>query len=183
MPDRWFFALWPDAAARAALATGAAGLIPPGGRAVHPQDLHLTLVFLGPLRPEGLAAALRAAESVRAEPMSLCIDRSGHFPRSHVLWCGPADPASGLLDLYRQLCGALSDRGLATESRPYRPHITLARKVWRDPRQDWGRPVEWTPRELVLARGLEGRVPKYEQRRRWPLVADAASDIDAACPL
>ena len=177
MSDRWFFALWPDASARAALAAGAAGLIPPGARAADPRDLHLTLVFLGQLSPESLDTAVQAAGSVRAEPLALRIDRAGYFPRARVLWCGPADPSFGLLGLYGQLCRTLTDRGVAIESRPYRPHITLARKVGRGSRQAWGPPVEWTSRELVLARGLEGRIPRYEQWRRWPLAADPACGL------
>jgi 2'-5' RNA ligase len=173
MSDRWFLALWPDAPARAALAAGAAGLIPPGARAADPRDLHLTLVFLGQLSTEALGAAVQAAGSVRAGPLVLRIDRAGYFPRARVLWCGPAEPRSELLGLHGQLSRALADRGIAIESRPYRPHITLARKVGRAPRQDWYPPVEWISGELVLARGLEGRVPRYEQWRRWPLVADA----------
>ena len=176
MPERWFFALWPDAAARAALAAGAGKLIPPGARAAHPQDLHLTLVFLGVLSPEALDAAVQAAESLRAGPLDLRIDQAGYFPRARILWCGSADPSSELLGLHGQLCRALADRGVFIESRPYRPHITLARKVGRGPRQAWGPPVEWTSKELVLARGLDGHVPRYEQWRRWPLVADATDD-------
>lgn len=180
MPDRWFFALWPEAAARAALAAGAAKLIPPGARALHPRDLHLTLVFLGQLGPEGLDAAVRAAETVRAGPIKLRIDQAGHFPRSRVLWCGPAESSPDLLGLHRQLCLALMGRGLAIESRPYRPHITLARKASGCPRQDWGPPVEWTSRYLVLARGLECPAPRYAQWRCWPLDADVPSVADTA---
>jgi 2'-5' RNA ligase len=180
MLDRWFFALWPDAAARAALAAGAAGLIAPGARATHPRDLHLTLVFLGQLIPEALEAAVQAADSLRAAPVALRIDQAGRFPHARVFWCGPADPSSGLLGLYRQLCQALADRGVPIESRPYRPHITLARKASRGPRQDWNAPVEWIAHELILARGLEGRVPRYEQWRRWPLVAEVPAEARPA---
>ena len=41
---RLFYALWPDAAARAALAAWQASL---GGAPTRPDKLHLTLAFLG----------------------------------------------------------------------------------------------------------------------------------------
>jgi 2'-5' RNA ligase len=49
--ERWFFGLWPDPATAQTLAAQARSLIPPGARAAHPLDLHLTLRFLGELSP------------------------------------------------------------------------------------------------------------------------------------
>jgi RNA 2',3'-cyclic 3'-phosphodiesterase len=99
----------------------------------------------------------------------LCIDRVGHFARASVLWAGPSTPGEGLLGLVAPLEEALVAQGFAPEARPFRAHITLARKVWRPPRMAWGAPVPWLAGELVLAAGHEGQVPRYRVRRSWSL--------------
>ncbi len=144
--------------------------MPKGARGTHAHDLHLTLRFLGPLDPEALARVEGAAESVTGvSPVPLCIDRLGHFPRSTILWAGPSVPGAGLLGLVAGLEEALNARGFVPEARPFRAHITLARKVRRPPPGTWGHPVSWIARELVLAAGQEGQVPRYRLRRSWAL--------------
>ncbi|MDH5265059.1 MAG: RNA 2',3'-cyclic phosphodiesterase, partial [Betaproteobacteria bacterium] len=62
---RLFFALWPDAAARAALADLARATANRyGGRAVPAANLHLTLVFLGEVDPARIAALRRAVDGL-----------------------------------------------------------------------------------------------------------------------
>ncbi len=180
---RWFFALWPDAAARDSIVRSAAPLIPNGARATHPLDVHLTLRFLGPLTDDDLAAAERAADTLNAEPVTVRIDRIGHFARARVLWCGPAAPGPGLIELAGRLEKALGHQGFAPDTRPFRPHITLARKVPPGPHLAgirWGEPIDWTAGELVLAAGLEREPPRYGARRRWPLQRLGRRPGDAA---
>ncbi|MFZ0789928.1 MAG: 2'-5' RNA ligase family protein, partial [Chromatiaceae bacterium] len=97
---------------------------------------------------------------------------------SRVLWCGPTRPGPELLDLADRLEQALRRQGLAPETRPFRPHLTLARKVRRPTARaaaSWGDPVEWTAPELILAAGRQEQVPRYLARRRWPL-ADSVEE-------
>ena len=168
MAERWFFALWPDPATAEALAARAAPLIPPGARPPHALDLHLTLRFLGALTPTQLRAAERVGDLVRAAPFSLRIDQAGCFPRAAVLWCGPTEVPSALLDLVSALEQGLIAQGFVPEPRPYRSHLTLARRFRGTP-GDWGPAVAWEARELVLARGRAGQVPRYAAARRWVL--------------
>lgn len=144
--------------------------MPEGARPTHPQDLHLTLRFLGPLSPEELARVEGAVDTLAGSPaVTLTVDRVGCFTRSGVLWGGPsvADPA--LLDLVGRLEAALALQGFVPESRPFRAHITLVRRVRRPPPVAWGVPVSWQARELVLAAGQEGQRPRYRVRRSWSL--------------
>ena len=171
--ERWFFALWPNPAAAKVLAAQARPLIPPGARAAHPLDLHLTLRFLGELSPDALGAAQWVGEGVKAAPLRLSVDRTGCFPRAAVLWCGPTQAPLALLELVTQLEQGLAAQGFVPEARPYRPHLTLARQFHGRAPLDWGPAVTWEARELVLAHGCPGQVPRYVAARRWPLAVDA----------
>ncbi|WP_372661406.1 RNA 2',3'-cyclic phosphodiesterase [Cohnella sp.] len=101
----------------------------------HPSDLHVTLHFLGEtpasrVRDIGDAAAGAAAETSR---FVLTLTEPGTFgPPSApcVLWCGlaePAAPGGALAALHAALGARLCASGFATEARPFRAHVTLAR--------------------------------------------------------
>ena len=79
------------------------------------ENLHLTLEFLGELdSPKPVIAAM---EQVQAAPFSLEFAPSGRFRRREgdIFWLG--------------IHSALKAQGLELESRPYRPHLTLARRL------------------------------------------------------
>jgi RNA 2',3'-cyclic 3'-phosphodiesterase len=185
--EHWFFALWPDEATAAALAARAAPLIPvaaPAGdppvvpvdvragartRTTHPLDLHLTLYFLGELNAPRLQSARQAADAVRGRALRLAIDQAGVFRHSRILWCGPSQTPAALSQLVGALTQALVSQGFTPESRPFRPHITLARRYPGTAVPDWGPSIQWQPAHLCLAHGREAQVPRYVVRRRWPL--------------
>lgn len=173
---RWFLALWPDAGTREALIGRSRHLLPNGARGTNPLDLHLTLRFLGPLESGALGRAEVAAASIAGlAPISIRIDQAGCFPRSGVLWAGPSAPGPELLGLVRRLGQALQAQGFAPEPRPFRAHVTLARRVRRPPPTAWGAPILWVARELVLAAGWGGQVPRYRVHRSWTLTGDLGS--------
>ncbi|RNE91563.1 RNA 2',3'-cyclic phosphodiesterase [Marichromatium sp. AB31] len=168
MAERWFFALWPEPALRRALLGRMPCWLPPGGRATHGEDLHLTLVFLGALTPPQLDAVNAAAQQVAAAPFELVLDRLGHFARAGAAWCAPQRVPESLLALQLALVEAQCACGLTPEPRSYRPHLTLARRSTA-PRAAFGAPLRWPVREFVLARSVPGCVPRYRVERRWSL--------------
>jgi 2'-5' RNA ligase len=119
----------------AEVAARAAAILPtalPGLRRVSPENLHVTLAFLGWTPDEQLAsvteAAGEAAASVR--PFRLAFDRAGRFPergRPRVAWLGIADGASSVLELGAGVSASLRKRALRFDDRPLAPHLTLAR--------------------------------------------------------
>ncbi|WP_052314947.1 RNA 2',3'-cyclic phosphodiesterase [Thiocystis violascens] len=171
MSERWFFALWPDPAVRAALAEPLPDLVPEQARATHPLDLHLTLVFLGELAPDRLRCVESAATDIGVPAFALSLDRLGYFARSQILWRGPTSIPAPLRMLVLTLQTRLQACGIAPEQRAYRPHMTLARKVRAPPPAVSSAPVEWTVSDVVLAAGRGGTVPRYEIRQRWMLDA------------
>lgn len=176
MSERWFFALWPDLAVSRSLAELRPVLHYPKARWSHPLDLHLTLAFLGELTPAELACAEAAAGRVSASAFPVSVDTLGVFRRSRVLWCGPSQASTGLLDLVERLQSQLTLCGFEPEGRPYRAHLTLARGVSQPPPPVPFFGATWVARDFALACGRPRQSPRYEIRRRWGLAESDWAD-------
>lgn len=104
----------------------------PDLRWVDPTGIHLTLAFLGELDDEKLKKAVAAATYAAAQsrPFSYRLSGLGTFGPAHdprVLWMGISE-LSGLLDMAQHtLTLALEQQGFAPDTRPFSPHLTLAR--------------------------------------------------------
>jgi len=100
------------------------------GRFSAPENLHLTLAFLGECDPAQTAAAKAAIDAVGVSPFPLVVDRVGRFKRDggNIVWAGVAR-SEPLLALQRGLTERLQAVGFELETRKYSPHITLAREV------------------------------------------------------
>jgi 2'-5' RNA ligase len=94
-----------------------------------PENLHITTKFIGEWPEERfgeLQTALSQLES-RAE-IRVHIRKVGFFPNPHsprVFWCGIEAP--GLEQLAAATDQATAALGIASETRPFSPHLTLAR--------------------------------------------------------
>jgi 2'-5' RNA ligase len=98
----------------------------PGLRLASAGQMHLTLHFIGEAETGKLIDALINVQSVE---FSLAIKGVGKFPprgAPSVLWAGIATD-DGLLKLHAAIADALRAAGFPTETRPFAPHITLAR--------------------------------------------------------
>lgn len=103
----------------------------PGSRLLGRDELHLTLHFLGELSPASKAAAVREAlADLEVPEFSITLQGVGRFPPdgpAQVLWAG-VQPSQPLLALHQAVGTALAAAvGFRSESRPYSPHISLAR--------------------------------------------------------
>lgn len=90
-----------------------------------PEQLHLTLAFIGKLPQEKMIALDNALRSIEFEPFELSMDRLGTFAK-RTLWLG-CDPSEPLSWLHDQVSESLKLSGISTAVRDFRPHITLAR--------------------------------------------------------
>lgn len=95
-----------------------------------PVGMHLTLHFLGET-PERLVEPLLAGmRAITAPSLRLNLDRLGCFPSTgslRVVWVGLSGDLTALETLHRSLAGVIRSVGLPTDTRPFTPHITLAR--------------------------------------------------------
>jgi RNA 2',3'-cyclic 3'-phosphodiesterase len=152
---RLFFALWPDDAQRAALAHAVRKAVRAcGGRPVPAESLHVTLAFLGSV-PESRVAELRALAGAvaahlppPASPLALALARIEYSARAQMLWViagEAAQPAAvpGVQALAGALKEATAAAGFSPDLKPFRAHVTVARKVARAPAAQPMREVEW----------------------------------------
>lgn len=164
---RLFFALDPDESLRARLAGALLPMLTrAGGRPVPAERLHLTLVFLGELAPAAIPCVLAAAGRVRAAPFELILDHTGYWRRAGVMWLG-ARPCAALDALHDALRAELVSCAIPLEDRPYRPHVTFVRRLYRAPSLGAVEPLAWQVREYVL---MESTGSGYRVLDRWELV-------------
>jgi len=102
----------------------------PGARWIKPENLHITLKFIGHVGSEKLAPIRSALSAIRAvDPVELHFRGMGFFPnerRPRAFWCGiTASP--NLAQLAADIDRALVPLGIDAERRPFTPHLTLAR--------------------------------------------------------
>ena len=110
-----------------------AGLGERGGdlRWVAPINYHVTLAFLGWTGLEAIGRVCDALEAATAGESRLTFrtTRLGAFPsldHASVLWAG-IDDGTALTGLARSIGEAMASLGFPRETRPYHPHVTLAR--------------------------------------------------------
>lgn len=165
---RLFLALWPEVAVRQRLAAIAS--IIAGGRKVHPDNLHLTLVFLGATSDTQWRDYVAVLRDLPVPALTLSLERLGWWPRHGILWLGTSEPPLALLDLVNELNRRLSACGFSPESRPFEVHVTLARKFNGPlPLTMLAEPVIWSVDRVALVESLhEARGVRYVVRQEWP---------------
>jgi len=170
---RLFFALWPPAAAAAALARWAGAVQrDAGGRATRAASIHLTLAFLGDVDAARLPRAAAAAREVNGAAHALPIDEASYWEHNRIVWVGPHKLPAALGALAEALRANLLGAGFHLEQRPFQAHITLLRRA-RAPRALPPLPVlEWPVAEYLLMRSeLSAEGSRYAVLERFTLGA------------
>lgn len=101
-------------------------------RWVRPENIHLTLKFLGDIKTADTEKVARAvSESATGYPaLSLAVKGIGVFPgikKPRVLWLGISKQLDLLTALQKTLDEKLEAMGFPKEKRPFRGHLTLGR--------------------------------------------------------
>lgn len=97
-----------------------------------PDNIHLTIKFLGEVpAPDVVKLSNAAARATKPlSPFKLAVEQTGAFPscsRPRVLWIGITDSDKQLARLQIQLEDECAIEGFPKETRPFHPHLTLAR--------------------------------------------------------
>ncbi len=125
---------------------------------------HVTLPFIGEVTQDRVAE-LAAGCTVPLAPFNLILDRVEVWSRGIIVLAPTAVP-DALMDLHLRLCTAVKAQGIQLESRPYRPHLTLARHASGMTPVDIGLPpVRLRVGRYVLAESSAGQ---YKVIRSYP---------------
>jgi 2'-5' RNA ligase len=106
---------------------------------VEPENLHVTLLFLGEVDDRELPAVCRAVQDAIAEQpqFTLSVEGAGCFPnprRPRTLWVGVGQGVQDVVAVHDAIEPALLDLGCyRREERRYTPHITLGRRRGEGP--------------------------------------------------
>ncbi|MEM7396529.1 MAG: RNA 2',3'-cyclic phosphodiesterase [Verrucomicrobiota bacterium] len=131
---RMFIALEISSDVRDALAMVQTKLKTAGTRVkwVPPENIHLTLVFLGQLVNEEIQRVKTVMEQTLSGAGSFKVDVAGigtfgsaGSPRT--VWAGIVAGSNRLIEMQKKLSDGLGLEGFAQEKRPFKPHLTLGR--------------------------------------------------------
>lgn len=172
--SRLFFALWPDDQTRQKLARLCRSIEAKGFRPVQPQNIHVTLVFLGNVKAASELLIKHSVTGISAKPFILTFDQLSYWSRPRILCLS----CSKLVDEVELLVTALNTEvascGLQTDTRPYRPHITLARHAKYLPEIKF-EPIVWRAESFSLVESCsEPEGVNYKVRQQWPLIKTTA---------
>ena len=170
----------------------------PSVKWVEPENMHITLLFLGEVDELEVLAVCRAVEKAAKPlpPFAMNLVGLGCFPtprRPKILWVGVKEGAEELRRLHATLEAPLLEMGCyRREERDYTPHLTLGRLTQEDRAGAWGpvltKHADWecgeTPvREvLVMSSELRREGPVYTVLSRAKLLgtppAEGAPDAE-----
>ena len=168
---RAFYALVPDDAIRMQFVTLARDVARRSrGRAMMGDHVHLTLAFLGDVAVSTLPSLRRIGDRVPHAGSVLDFDLLGAWRASGVAWIAPSVVPQALLDVHASLRDALADAGIMLDARPFRPHITLARRCVQPHPRAHCAPIRWPVNRLsLIGSELRPEGPLYSELATWEL--------------
>jgi len=169
---RVFFALWPGAPERAALAAWQPSLRELcGGKAMRADTLHTTLVFLGDVSVHRLEALRLAAQEVEGTAFDLSFDSARYWGHNHIVHAAPSVVPPALSALVGDLEQRLRVHRFRFDLHAYKPHVTLLRHAqWSDDPLPRMPEVVWRAHDFVLVQSLrDEQGARYEVLARFPL--------------
>jgi len=166
---RLFFALWPDAAVRGALAAWATALQRVcGGRPTRSNNLHMTLAFLGDTALARVEELKRIAGDVTPRGFELLVDQPGYWKHNRIAWAGASGDPSALTEMVVDLRAALQAAKFRFDAKPFVSHVTLLRKAHAPAKMPALTPIVWRGSGFALIRSAPGpNGTEYTVEAEW----------------
>ena len=116
-------------------------------RWMKPENIHLTLKFLGDLSPERIKTVKRVLDGVASglRKFDLSLGGLGGFPRlelPRIIWIGIEEGNEETKQLNRSIEGSLAKEGFEREDRQFHPHLTLGRVKQIKDKSDFKKSIE-----------------------------------------
>ncbi|HEU5134781.1 MAG TPA: RNA 2',3'-cyclic phosphodiesterase [Steroidobacteraceae bacterium] len=174
---RLFFALQPTPDQNTALSAHVAPVIAQlQAQPVPAQNLHATLCFIGAIEPERLDALRAAAASLRGRPVTLEFDALEYWEAPKILCATASRDLSSASELAIALGEAAVAAGFAPDLKPFRAHLTLARKIAPTQASTVPLPLPLVPSTVLRAKKFvlmssrrEGALSIYSAVDSWAL--------------
>ena len=168
---RIFFALWPDDALRQQIERNAqAAIHDAGGRRIPAGNFHVTLVFIGEVPQEQVAAARLAASETAGHAFTLSLDMLESWTGADVLVYSGERPPAALGELVDRLRISLLRHQFKLQRQTFKPHVTLVRNLPRRLSKRPLPPLSWRVNDFVLVDSKAGPAGSiYTVMERWPL--------------
>ena len=168
--SRLFFALWPDDQTRLELGRLSQAIEAKGLRPVQSHNVHVTLVFLGHVDAASELLIKHSVTGISAKPFVLTFDQLNYWSKPKVLCLTCSQLIEDVETLVAALAMEVASCGLQTESRPYKPHITLARNARFLP-DLYFKPIVWRVGSFCLVESVsEPGGVCYKVRQQWPFI-------------
>lgn len=168
--SRLFFALWPDDQTRQNLVRLNRSIEAKGFRPVQPKNVHVTLVFLGNVDAISESLIKHNITGISAKPFVLTFDQLSYWSRPKILCLSCSQSVDEVEMLVSALNMQVASCGLQTDTRPYKPHITLARHARYLPDINF-EPIVWRAESFCLVESCsEPEGVCYKVRQQWPFI-------------
>ena len=97
---------------------------------VAPQNIHVTIRFLGDISPSMVDKVYEGMKNVKFNPFSIQLRGLGVFPSlnyARVVWAGMTDGVEQLKSIFTQLEPEIRALGFPADAYGFSPHLTIAR--------------------------------------------------------
>ena len=150
---------------------------------VHPEDYHITLAFLGFVEEAMLNNSIEVTSEILAkeQSFSLTLNKLGTFGsvKSPRIFWADVQPSDRLMEVQKKVYENCIQTGFELDKKPYRPHITIARK-WASEQPfnldslisitTEGELFSFQVKEIVLYESHVENIPKYKEIAIFPLI-------------
>jgi len=99
-------------------------------KVIEPQNIHLTVRFLGDVSLSMIDAIYEEMKQISFTPFYIALGGLGAFPRlsrPRVIWVGLKKGAKELVNVFEQLEPRLRGLGFKPDTKGFSPHLTIAR--------------------------------------------------------
>lgn len=159
---------------------------------VEPENIHLTLKFLGEVDERDVYTVCKSVEAAVAgtTPFEITVAGVGAFPnanRPRVIWAGVRQGSQEITAIHDAIDESLEGQGYPREDRSYTPHFTIGRirRTVPNPRlqnaldqqANWEAGSCPVHEVLIMASQLGPKGPQYTVMGRGPLSGDPQSAI------
>ncbi|KKN34085.1 hypothetical protein LCGC14_0797270 [marine sediment metagenome] len=166
---RLFFALWPTQTSRDQIQLVSDAFQQDTTRQVPKHNLHITLFFIGNIDHQNIPLLMEKASLIRNSKIALVFNELDFWRRPKILCLSCQRQTTPLYQLVNSLNQLAKTLSFQIESRPFRAHITIARKAHCRPKSVF-EPIEmcFDRFSLIESTSTEEGV-LYSELCSWPL--------------